>query len=465
MYRSLLTAIAIAALATPSFAANDKPARISNSVKYKDSAPFARATVRDASIQTRALLGRDGVTTIEITTGQLDVANSATGTLEKVQLKVSGKNGWTKNYNNAKSTGTFVLPVSGLTRGTVIQIHANVRTSRNVQVLQVTDTVRLRPDLQVGTISVPATVTAGVPVSLSASVRELNGDTGARATCALNVNGKLVDTATNIWVDAGGSVQCLFSTTFAAGTHNVSVTAANVVPGDWDLGNNTASATVTAAAANQNVWSSTATQTVVRDKRVTTFSDRPADKTNFTDKTSTVDFLTFNGTIPFLLNLDNTMMRVVEKTDGAQIQNFNVSLGYPSGSCRVDMGRNLVMTVCHTSAGKTTVNMTRRGETVVYISRGWFAKYSGGQVVGWDAYIMDEFSTQGQGPRYGNTVSLDVSLTDGSRSWSADPFMNLTPFEEAPQSSRTCNTNASGVTSCTDFWSQTTGKKGADESF
>jgi hypothetical protein len=466
MHRSLLTAIAIAALATPSFAANNKSSRVSNNIKYKDSAPYRRAATGDASIQTRALLGRDGTTTIEITTGQLDVANSATGTLEKVQLKVSGKNGWTKNYNNAKSTGTFILPVTGLTRGTTIQIHANVRTSRNVQVLQVTDTVRLRPDLQVAAIGVPASVTAGVPVSVTATVRELNGDTGARATCALTVDGKQADSASNIWVDAGGNVQCLFTTTFAAGTHSLSVTAGNVVPGDWDTRNNTASASVTAATTNRNIWSSTATQTTLREKYVTSYSDRPADKTDLLDKTSITDILTFNGTLPYMLNLDNVWLNYTERTDGQQIITFNTWVELPSSStCRSDTGRNQVITVCNTADGKATLNVTRRGSEVTYLSRGWLARYSGGQQVGWDQYIMDEHQTQGAMPRYGNTVSVDISLTDGNRTWTADPFMNLTPYENPAESSRTCRVDANGVTICTDTFKQTTGKKGADESF
>lgn len=465
MHRSLLTAIAIIAIATPSFAA---PKKVSNSVKYRDAAPYKRAANGDASIQTRALLGSDGVTTIEITTGQLDVANSAKAVLEKVQLKVSGKNGWTKNYNNTNGTGTFVLPVTGLTRGTTIQIHANVRgtSSRNMQVLQVTDTVRLRPDLQVSAVTVPANVTAGVPVTISASVRELNGDTGARATCSLSVNGKQLDTATNIWVDAGDSVQCLFNTSFAAGTNNVTVTAGNVVPGDWDLRNNSASVSVTATAANRNTWSATAKQTTLREKRTTTYSNRPADKVDTYDGTEVRDALTFNGTVPYRMDLFSTRITVLEKTDGVAIQNFNKILdGYPNGNCIVDMGRNLVYSVCNTTDGKTTINMTRHAFTITYLSRGWINQYNPRTGEMWDEYVMDETRTQGQMPRYGNTVSLDITLSEGGRTWTADAFMNMVAFQNAPQSSRTCRTDAAGVTSCTDYWSQTTGKTGADESY
>jgi hypothetical protein len=49
-----------------------------------------------------------------------------------------------------------------------------------------------------------------------------------------------VDRAEGIWVDAGDSVSCAFTHTFAGGTHQARVDVGDVNPGDWDPANNSA---------------------------------------------------------------------------------------------------------------------------------------------------------------------------------------------------------------------------------
>ena len=61
----------------------------------------------------------------------------------------------------------------------------------------------------------------------------------------LAIDGSNVDQAANVYVDAGGSVSCAFVYTFSStGSHTIQVTATNVVPGDWDTSNNSASGTI-----------------------------------------------------------------------------------------------------------------------------------------------------------------------------------------------------------------------------
>ena len=75
---------------------------------------------------------------------------------------------------------------------------------------------------------------------------ELNGDASGTTTCVLAIDGNNVDQANNVYVDAGGSVSCAFEYTFSTtGSHTVQVTAANVVPADWDNSNNSISGVIT----------------------------------------------------------------------------------------------------------------------------------------------------------------------------------------------------------------------------
>ena len=73
-------------LALPASAAT--PDLIPNSVKYSDTG-LQPATGRDSdiSVEARALLGRDGVTDLELTTGSFEGTASPTGILQRVQVK------------------------------------------------------------------------------------------------------------------------------------------------------------------------------------------------------------------------------------------------------------------------------------------------------------------------------------------------------------------------------------------
>jgi hypothetical protein len=82
-------------------------------------------------------------------------------------------------------------------------------------------------------------------VNIRASISELNGDAGGRDSL-FAIDGNNVDQANNVYVDAGGEVTCEFSYPFSGtGTHQIQVTAANPIPGDWGTSNNTASGTIT----------------------------------------------------------------------------------------------------------------------------------------------------------------------------------------------------------------------------
>lgn len=219
----------------------------SNAEKYADNGSHP-VTGRSGSavVQSRALLAKDNSTLIEATTGTLDGAAGA-GNFRHVSVtpSINNVNDTSVVYNNLKAGGYWSHTYTGLAHNQSVRVDTNVTDlDPRTDVVTTMDTVKKRPDLSAD-VTGPAKAYRNRPVNFVAHVRELNGDVGARANCTLSVDGAQVDQAQGIWVDAGGSVACSFTTTFAAlGNHQVSVTVGNVVPGDWDLSNNAASMTI-----------------------------------------------------------------------------------------------------------------------------------------------------------------------------------------------------------------------------
>jgi hypothetical protein len=222
--------------------------RIPNAVKYRD-AGHKPATGRSggASITVRALLGRTGTTELEVYAGQL--GSTGPGELKKVQLKLFDTTGAqlaTTNYNGLTGASA-VFALHGLARDRRFQVQANVQGADGPRtgVVTVADVVKLRPDLAVSSLSAAPTTLTGLPTTITAVVQELNGDVGARADCVLDVDGTPVDSAAGIWVDAGGTVSCAFAHAFAMpGTFTVRARVVRADPGDFDVGNDSASRTI-----------------------------------------------------------------------------------------------------------------------------------------------------------------------------------------------------------------------------
>ena len=224
-----------------------KPALYPNSRKYRD-AGFKPAVGRSGSstVQMRALLDISGTTNVEVTTGSFDGTTPASGNLGMVQVK-SQANGapFTSNNTNLTNSGAS-FPYTGIAHGTPVNVQAIVRAANVARsdVVSVADVVHFRPDL-FAQIQGPAGAPLGGAINFFATVSERLGELGARASCVAYVDGSEVDRADNIWVDAGSSVGCMFTVTFATlGTHKVEVRVENVQPGDFDNSNNSASTTV-----------------------------------------------------------------------------------------------------------------------------------------------------------------------------------------------------------------------------
>jgi hypothetical protein len=224
---------------------------VSNGQRYRVRDPNA-GTGRsgNAQVTARAMVGQDGTTVLDVTTGGLDAAFAPRGSLAKTQVKLLDPD----NVDHALSTvnyvgltgGNFTTTYDGLAAGLPLQIQANVKgvDGNRTDVVTITERVKRRPDIAV-TLGTLEAARVHVPAEISATVRELNGDLGATGDCILLVNGVAVDRATGIWVDAGDAVSCAFLHTFAtSGSHAVAVRVDGVVPGDWDTANNEARGTI-----------------------------------------------------------------------------------------------------------------------------------------------------------------------------------------------------------------------------
>lgn len=232
---------------------NGFPQFVANSVQYQNtSKPNATGRAGSAAMTARALRAADGTTLLEVTTGELDSDVVAPGNLDKVQVKAIVDPDedplFTDNNNKLRAGGYFSEVYQGLAQGVTVQTQANVSgIDRNrVGVVTLSETVKLRPDLDVDVSAAPQAA-INTAVHVAGTVTEINGDVGATTSCVLYVDGAEADRADGVWVNNGGSVSCAFVTSFAAaGTYEVTVAAENVVPGDWDTANNSASVSIEA---------------------------------------------------------------------------------------------------------------------------------------------------------------------------------------------------------------------------
>lgn len=253
-----VTAPAGATRAPASFSVAEEGVFIANHVKYRN-AGAQKATGRsgNATLEVRALRSRDNTTLLEVTTGALDETAVAPGNLAKLQMKALNPDDlaealWTANYNHREGGGYASYTLASPGRGMPIQVQANITgIDARTDVVTVVETVKLRPDLSPTAIVGPDRARVNTPVSISATVRERNGDVGATANCVLYVDGSEVDRLDGMWVDAAGTVSCAFAHVFTdIGTRALRVAVEGVVPGDWDTANNSIAGSIAIVSTN-----------------------------------------------------------------------------------------------------------------------------------------------------------------------------------------------------------------------
>jgi hypothetical protein len=407
------------------------PQRVPNSVKYKDSGiANAKGSAGGATVESRALLGADGVTDVELTTGSFDGDVPPSGTIEKVQIKLFDPKEVT-NVNDLNAA-TDVERVEGLARLDPIALHVNVK-SGSTTVVELSDVVKLRPNLRVTGYSGPALAIVGAPMTFTASIAETNGDTGERASCVLLANGAEVDRARNIWVDAGGHVTCTFQYAFTApGAYDMKVAVTDSNPGDFSADDNAAGGSLNVYSSAQafDIWNwsardYTSTAHYVEDGKLLTAESQGGGWNQVSDFYANIANRS--------LDLANVRMSVAEESDGETISNAEfteMDAGPYCASGYDGMGRSV--SACNVSMdGRTfvTVAVNRASGDVTYVSEGsrrWTNPDTG---LLEDHYFVNvDHNQYGVQKRYGKTLSLRVLVGDGTAAWEANPFMTLTPY-------------------------------------
>jgi gamma-glutamyltranspeptidase/glutathione hydrolase len=198
----------------------------------------------DFSLSARALLGSDG-TDIYLTISSATVP--VPDRIEKVQLKAlpfEGDTLRTSNYFDLPAPGgVAVLNVGGLARHRPLHLIAHVKGGDQNNV-EADALVLLRPDLAVTSLSAPAEVVRRQSFTLTATVAELAGDTGASATATL-FDGATQLASAPVTVAACDSTSVSFDAALRnAGRHDLRVTVSRSVPAEANLSNDEAVAPV-----------------------------------------------------------------------------------------------------------------------------------------------------------------------------------------------------------------------------
>jgi len=228
----------------------------------------AKGTAGDLTLRSRALLGKDGKTQLEISTAPFDIGANATapGNISEVHVRAvdptvrdddddkdGDKDGkrlrFRRKYNHLRGGGYFTNPDAwtGLSHGQNLRVQAEARGAGRREEVEAKwiDVVRYRPDIVVTQINSPAQVRVKSTINVLAKLGEAMSELGAHTDCVLFIDDKQEDISKDVFIDANGTNTCIFTATFPLeGRHTLKVVAANVRPGDYDELNNVMSTSI-----------------------------------------------------------------------------------------------------------------------------------------------------------------------------------------------------------------------------
>jgi hypothetical protein len=395
-----------------------------NSEKYRDSSiPNAKGRSGAASIEARALLNRDHTTDLEVTTGDFDDTAGAPGTIAKVQVDYPA--GGTDNFNGLDAGGNFSTTLTGLPAHSTVGVQASVRgiDAARTDVVTVSETVKHRPDLTVASISAPENAYRGLLTDVRANIRELNGDTGARANCVLLANGSEIDRAEGIWVDANGTVDCTFAYTFTAnGSVHLDVVVNGVNPGDWDDANNTASVDIQVVNPPERFYSWDTNMSEEKFDRTST--ERYSWGEYNRDEHGYAQNMDWRGVIRKPVTLTGLSFSIDVTSDGNPVYSAQSSdfVGPfrrgPFMRCSMNASFQPEVNVCFDAdRGYTTVAVSFGAGDATYRSWGWATRNNpfGPEVprYEWNTTTVDHAALN----RFGSGVTIDVNFQSGETTW------------------------------------------------
>lgn len=469
-----------------------RPQLTPNVRRYRESG-LKPATGRSgsATLTARALLGKGGETTVEASIGELDGDGVRPGSINKARLKPLDESGealYARNYTGL-SGGYFKTTVDDLRRGQQVQVQANIGgiDAARTDVVTLVETVKIRPDLSPADLSTPARGVAGSPFNVSVVVRELQGETGATADLVLYADGVEADRAKGVWVDAGGTVSCVFTHTFnSTGTKRLEVKVEGSAPGDYDDANNAAEGSIEigqpgGGELNYNVQVVNSTEDYrshVRERRYfngVLQSEREEDFTSHGWRQH-VNFYGWTGRmVSFPLDVSHnetrdgtpvftnsyaglTPMQVIDDSDGVtRFVSYNVWRYDPATGYYFNLYTNASIGLATGARTETTFfSSNRQAGDVTYFSSG-YERF-------WDGYSGAEFfyswntrDRTSAGTRFplGGNYGVNVSLIAGDGSvYEASPEVDLVPFDNSSREPNTCFDwsfdNYSG-TNCVDY--------------
>ncbi|HEX6749751.1 MAG TPA: hypothetical protein VF092_20840 [Longimicrobium sp.] len=450
---------------------------VSNSVKYHDgSAPHATGRSGSARLEALAVTDAHGITTLTLTTGDLDHLDSAPGEIVKVQLKVFGPDGElisSRNYNQLPRGGTQTFELAGLPADSRIQVQANVRgiDGRRTDVVTLTETVKFGPALDVD-VHVPDGALVGAPVVITATVTETNGQVGTRTDCVLYIDGQPVDRADDIWVDAGDAVSCAFTYTFQrTGTYQVEVRAGAGSGGGALLANVGDSELLEVTGAHRAAWTASVedrspSTTTVLDYTWTRSDGSHKEYSNTETTTTRAQTITLQGTLESAATFPLAAVGFSVQSSGVRWEEESWT-GLASATdangqeCASRMsGQGAMFFLCNGRLGGATYGYTRFAGTVTYHGEGFSNVFDGPtatqSVYSWnDSY--GTWASDFQVRPLGTQVTVTLGVSDARGSWTINPTVALSSYSNAvevtqPRSCETTNPywlDGGSMTACT----------------
>ncbi len=470
-----------------------------------------KTTVSDLTLRSRALLGKDGKTQLEISTAPFDTAGTPPGNISHVHVRAvdpnradrdgddddkDGKEGkerrFRREYNHLRGGGYFTNypsdPWTGLPHGQNLRIEAKARGTVHRDELEARwlDTIRYRPDLYVKMIVAPAQARINTVVTIDGIIGEGMGETGADTDCVLLVDGAQVDSGL-LWVNAGDAATCEFHYAFPnAGLHTISVRAQNVRPDDYDDSNNTsAPKQILITQPFFAHYDATVSETTkISNKSVDTYLISASATPNQEQKTfsTTVDQLrSFLGLLPGDVNPETVRVSFKDSSGGRDLSSFDLSgltIGAPEASelpgCSttrsvmdVDAttGRCVTVSRCTAASGtnSTSVFINYPATQVTTFSRNICRTSNIGCKVG-DFVTAPQVTSDHPLVQLADDYSAAVEVEDAATGkFTAKPTMALAPFVLVPLNSVTlqpCRPFNGKGKQCTTVTSNVYGKAG-----